>query len=260
MTETGHTENGKPGKVALVGAGPGDPSLLTLKGKAYIEKADCIIYDRLVSQELLHYASSGCELIYAGKEDRHHTFSQDEINALLYVKAKEKNCVVRLKGGDPYVFGRGGEEALYLLERGIKAEIVPGISSCLAVPLYAGIPVTHRGVSNGIHIVSAHWPERIDYEALLDPEITYVFLMGLFGIEEIVKRLMEAGRDPGTPVAVISDGTTRKQRICIACLKTIADKVKKEGLRPPGIIVVGNVVALSEKLDPFGIAGNGPYD
>ena len=236
------------GKVVLVGAGPGDPGLLTIKGKEYIEKADVIIYDRLIPKEILLYAKDGCELIYAGKEDRHHTLPQNEINDLLYRKALERSLVVRLKGGDPFVFGRGGEEALFLMERGINVQVVPGVSSCIAVPSYAGIPITHRGLSKGFHVVRAHIPEEIDFKGMTDPMITYVFLMGLSHINEIMDGLINAGRDPFTPVAVISEGTTNEQKKYIGCLKDMGELAEKERIVSPAIIVVGDVVTLSNEI------------
>lgn len=243
------------GKVVLLGAGPGDPLLLTLRGKEYIEQADCIVYDRLASGELLAYAKQDCQLVYVGKENHHHTMRQEDINLLLVKKAKEYNLVVRLKGGDPYVFGRGGEEALVLKENAVEVEIVPGISSVIAALADAGIPITHRGLAKGFQVVTAHsrkdQPTDIDYTKLLDPTITYLFLMGLSHVEEIVNCLMKAGRNRETPVAVISNGTTVKQRKCVGNLGDIYQKVCEAGLESPAIIVVGNVVTLSDKLDFF---------
>lgn len=243
------------GKVVLIGAGPGDPQLLTVRGKSYIGKADCIVYDRLATSELLAYAKKNCECIYVGKENHHHTMKQDAINELLAEKASGNQVVVRLKGGDPYVFGRGGEEALFLKSRGISVEVVPGISSVIAALADAGIPITHRGISKGFQVVTAHsrkdQPADIDYSKMLDDSITYVFLMGLLHIKEIAEKLIEAGKDADTPVAVISRGTTADQRKAVGTLKNIFQLVQEKGLSSPAVIVVGNVVAFSDKLNFF---------
>lgn len=241
------------GKVILLGAGPGDPGLLTVKGKTYLEQADCIIYDRLASPELLSYAGKNCEIIYVGKENHHHTMKQEDINALLAQKSHEYALTVRLKGGDPYVFGRGGEEALYLTERNIEVEVIPGISSAIAAPATAGIPVTHRGLAQGFQVITAHSrkdaPAEIDYSQLLDPEVTDIFLMGLAHVGEIAEGLTAAGRSAGTPAAVISHGTTAQQKVCTGTLADIGEKTKTAGLTSPALIVVGDVVNLSEKLN-----------
>lgn len=241
------------GKVVLVGAGPGDPQLLTLRGKEYIEQAECIVYDRLAASELLAYAKKECELIYVGKENHHHTMKQEDINVLLADMAEKYRLIVRLKGGDPYVFGRGGEEALFLKEKNIPVEVVPGISSVIAALEDAGIPITHRGLSKGFQVVTAHSrkdkPADIDYTEMQDEAITYLFLMGLAHTEEIACGLMAAGRDANTPAAVISNGTTARQKKVVGTLSNIYDLVIKEGLTSPAIIVVGKVVMLSEKLN-----------
>lgn len=243
------------GKVILIGAGPGDPLLITLRGKQYIGQADCIVYDRLASSELLAYARSDCELIYVGKENHHHTMKQDDINGLLAKKAGEYNMVVRLKGGDPYVFGRGGEEALYLKERQVEVEVVPGISSVIATLTDAGIPITHRGLSKGFQVVTAHSKRDemadIDYAGLLDDSVTYLFLMGLSHTEEIANGLMAAGKPADTPAAVISNGTTARQKKVVGNLSNIYQMVLDAGLVSPAIIVVGNVVTLAGSLDFF---------
>ena len=243
------------GKVVLIGAGPGDPMLLTLRGKKYIEQADCIVYDRLASSELLAYAKKDCELIYVGKENHHHTMKQEDINQLLVKEACNCKLIVRLKGGDPYVFGRGGEEALFLKNMGIEVEVVPGISSVIATLEDAGIPITHRGLSKGFQVVTAHsrkdMPADIDYSKMLDTSITYLFLMGLSHVREIAQELIKAGRDKNTPVAVISNGTTARQRKCVGNLDNIYELVLNANLVSPAIIVVGDVVTLSDKLDFF---------
>lgn len=244
-------------KVVLVGAGPGDPALLTVKAKQYIEKADCIVYDRLVSEEILDLAKADCEMIYVGKENHHHVMKQEEIQALLAEKAKEHALVVRLKGGDPYVFGRGGEEALYLQvqETDLETEVVPGISSSVAALAYAGIPITHRGLAKGFHVITAHTKKDvmadIRFDLLSDDTETLVFLMGLAHVAEIAQGLIEAGRDPHTPVAVISNGTTNRQKKCVGMLETIGDLVSSAALVSPAIIVVGAVVGLEKQLSFF---------
>lgn len=241
------------GTVTLAGAGPGDPGLLTLKGKEAIGKADCIIYDRLAAPELLNYAKEDCEMIYAGKENHHHTLKQEEINQLLAEKAMEYKNVVRLKGGDVYVFGRGGEEGLYLKEHGIPFRVIPGISSAIAGPAYAGIPVTHRGLASGFHVVTAHNRRdelaEIDFEAMARSKDTCIFLMGLSKVREIAQRLMEEGMPSETKTAVISKATMLEQRVCSSDLGHIAEEVEKAKLPSPAIIIVGDVVSLRDSLN-----------
>ncbi len=243
------------GKVVLVGAGPGDTGLLTLKGEKYIKQADCLVYDRLSSPQLLSMAKAGCELIYVGKENHKHVMKQDAINELLYEKSKCHELVVRLKGGDPYVFGRGGEEALYLVERNVDVEVVPGVSSSVAALAAAGIPITHRGIAKGFQVITAHSRKDeeadIDYSLLTDETITCVFLMGLAHVKSIAAGLIKAGRRADTPAAVISNGTLAAQRKCIGTLADIGEKIEKEKLTSPAIIVVGDVVSLNDRLDFF---------
>ncbi len=243
----------KSGKVYLVGAGPGDPELLTIKGQRIIKEADCIVYDRLASPELLALAKDGCERIYVGKANHRHTLPQEQINRLLVEKAGQYDTVVRLKGGDVYVFGRGGEEGIYLKEHGVSFEVVPGISSAIAGLAYAGIPVTHRGVSSGFHVVTAH--ERndefagIDFASMKNEQETCVFLMGLRHVEQVAKGLIDAGRRKDTPAAVISHATTQEQKCCVGTLENIAEKTAAAGLTSPAVIVAGNVVRLREQLN-----------
>ena len=243
------------GKVVLVGAGPGDTGLLTLKGEKYIKQADCLVYDRLSSPEFLSMAKAGCELIYVGKENHKHVMKQDAINELLYEKSKYHELVVRLKGGDPYVFGRGGEEALYLVDRNVEVEVVPGVSSSVAALAAAGIPITHRGIAKGFQVITAHSRKDeeadIDYSLLTDETITCVFLMGLAHVEHIAEELIRAGRRPDTPAAVISNGTLAAQRKCIGTLADIGEKIEEAKLTSPAIIVVGDVVSLNDRLDFF---------
>lgn len=243
------------GKVVLVGAGPGDTGLLTLKGEKYIKQADCLVYDRLSSPEFLSMTKAGCELIYVGKENHKHVMKQDAINELLYEKSKYHELVVRLKGGDPYVFGRGGEEALYLVDRNVEVEVVPGVSSSVAALAAAGIPITHRGIAKGFQVITAHSRKDeeadIDYSLLTDETITCVFLMGLAHVKSIAAGLIKAGRREDTPAAVISNGTLAAQRKCIGTLADIGEKIEKEKLTSPAIIVVGDVVSLNDRLDFF---------
>lgn len=243
------------GKVILAGAGPGDTGLLTLKAYKYIREADCLVYDRLMSPKLLELARTDCELIYVGKENHKHVVNQDGINEILFQKSKQHELVLRLKGGDPYVFGRGGEEALYLTERGVSVEVVPGVSSSIAALADAGIPITHRGVAKGFQVITAHSRKDeeadIDYSLLTDETITCVFLMGLQHVESIAAGLMRAGRSEDTPIAVISNGTLPTQNKCVGTLKNIGAKMKEAHLKSPAIIVAGDVVNMSNELDFF---------
>lgn len=246
------------GKVYLTGAGPGDPELLTVKARRTIRKADVVLYDRLVNEEILKEAKKGAKLVYVGKEDGRHTMPQDEINSLLYEFAKENEIVVRLKGGDPLVFGRGGEEAMYLAERGVSFEFIPGITSAIAVPAYAGIPVTQRGVNTSFRILTGHQAAcpKCGKDHGFDPGIlreneTLVILMGLHGLKEITESLIKNGVEPSTPCAVIENGTTKNQKCVVS---TVSEIVKaSEGMGSPAIIVVGETVALRDKLRWFDV-------
>lgn len=240
------------GKVYIVGAGPGDPELITLKALKLIKQADVILYDRLVPRELLEEAKPSAELIYVGKEEGRHSLTQDEINRLLVEKALEGKTVVRLKGGDPYVFGRGEEECMYLIEHGIDCEVVPGITSAIAVPAYSGIPVTHRYLSSSFAVVTGREAEDKDVRRVKVKEVakavdTLIILMGLSNLREIVEELLEV-LPPSKPVAVICEGTTGGQRVIRGSLGDIVERVKEGGARPPAVIVVGDVVSLRDKL------------
>ncbi len=244
----------KIGKVYIVGAGPGDPELITVKGLRALQKAEVIVYDRLVNQQLLNEASSLAELIYVGKGPHMKSASQVEIEIILINKAKEGKTVVRLKGGDPFVFGRGGEECQALRENNIPYEVVPGISSALAVPAYAGIPVTQRNVTTSFTVVTGHTAGEnefgIDWDAL--PKAgTLVILMGVKHLSKITKQLIGYGRSADTPVAMIQQGTTEQQRIVTGTLATIADIAQEAGIRPPAITVVGEVAALANEINWF---------
>ena len=245
----------RKGYVYLVGAGPGDPKLLTIKGSECIAKADVLVYDRLVSRSLLKLAKLDCELIYAGKSPEGHTLTQTEINKVLIKKAKEGKTVTRLKGGDPFVFGRGGEEAEELVEAGIPFEVVPGITSAIAVPAYAGIPVTHRDITSSFTVITGHEKSKdnsaICWDCLAQSKSTLIFLMGMENLGFISDKLMENGLDPSTPVGLIQWGTRVEQRVLIGKLDDITSLAQKEQLTNPAVIVVGNVVSLREKLAWF---------
>lgn len=245
------------GKVYLLGAGPGDMGLLTQRCLECLRTADVIVYDSLVSGSLLNEAKEDAELIYAGKRASNHHLKQDETNELLVKKALEGKTVARLKGGDPFIFGRGGEEAEELQKAGIEFEIVPGISSSYAAAAYAGIPVTHRDFASSFHVITGHESNTkeglvLNYELLAREEGTLVFLMGLNNLPHITKELIAKGKDPDTPAAVIQEGTTARQIIAKGTLKTIEEKVKEAGIVTPAVILVGEVVSLQEKLCWFG--------
>jgi len=241
------------GKVYLTGAGPGDIELLTIKALRVIKKADVIIYDRLANPDILKEAKDGCEFVYVGKEDSHHVMKQDDMNEVIYQNALKHECVVRLKGGDPFVFGRGGEEGIYLYERGIKFEFIPGITSAIAVPEYAGIPVTHRGVTVSFRVVTGHeshgkTTSQIPWENYKSDD-TIIFLMGLHRLKTIAEKLIEIGKPKDYPVAVISKGTTKDEKTVIGTLENIWEKAKD--LPTPSLIVVGKVVELRKQLSWF---------
>jgi uroporphyrinogen III methyltransferase/synthase len=245
----------KKGKVYIIGAGPGDAGLITLKGVDCLRLADVVIYDYLVSKDLLKYASDDARLIYAGKQGGAHTLSQWEINDLLVKEAKAGNTVARLKGGDPFIFGRGGEEAEKLAESGISFEIIPGVTSAIAVPAYAGIPLTHRGLTSTVAFVTGHEdPTKeksdIDWPALARIG-TLVFLMGVKNIGKIVEELTKNGKPPETPAALIRWGTTPRQEILTGTLANIPVLARKRKFAPPAILVVGKVVDLSNTLSWF---------
>jgi len=242
------------GIVYLVGAGPGDPRLITVLGLERLRQAEVVVYDRLISEALLAEAPPEAERIFVGKAPGEHSCRQEEINALLVHHARAGRVVVRLKGGDPFVFGRGGEEALACAEAGIPWEVVPGVSSSVAVPARAGIPITHREVSGGFAVVTGHCAEgdRQDWGALARVE-TLVVLMGLSRLPEISAALLFNGRGPDTPVAVIAQGTLPEERTLVGTLGTIAGDAARAGLRSPATIVVGEVVRLRERLLGSGV-------
>lgn len=240
-------------KVYLTGAGPGDIDLMTIKALKVVQKADVIIYDRLANSEILNEAKENAILIYVGKEKDNHRVPQEQINELIYQNALKYETVVRLKGGDPFVFGRGGEEALYLKQRDVSFEIIPGVTSAISVPAYAGIPITHRGVTPSFRVVTGHRKSSdniadINWDSFIEDE-TIVFLMGLHNIELIVTKLLEVGKSKDYPCAIISNGTTQNQKTIVGTLENIIEK-SKEAVSP-AIIIVGEVVNLREDLQWF---------
>ena len=243
------------GKVYLLGAGPGDPELITVKGCKLLKSCDAVIYDRLATEDLLDYVKEDCEKIYVGKEAGKHYKKQEEINDILVDCGMRHKLVVRLKGGDPFVFGRGGEEIDALNRYGIPYEVIPGITSAVAVPECAGIPVTHRGISRSFHVITGHTKEHsgipvCDFKVLADSEGRLVFLMGLSKVGVIAGELMAAGKLGTTPVAVISNGTTKYQKVVRATLENIAEKVKENEMSSPAIIVIGETAGYEYLYQP----------
>jgi uroporphyrinogen III methyltransferase/synthase len=240
------------GSVALVGAGPGDPGLITVRGLDLLRRADVVVYDRLVNPKLLDEARPEARSVYVGKACGRHALAQAEINALLIAEARTGRRVVRLKGGDSFVFGRGGEEALALAAAGIAFEVVPGVTSAVAVPAAAGIPLTHRGVASSFAVVTGHQAigggePSVDRGRLAGVD-TLVILMGLANLPAITRELIAGGRDPRTPAALIERGTTEAQRTVTATLATLADAAATSGLEPPVIAIVGHVVSLRDRI------------
>lgn len=256
------------GTVYLIGAGPGDPGLLTLRGKEILEKADVVVYDRLVSPAILGMCNPKAKMVDVGKMPTHHKVKQSEINRLLVQFACEfpGGVIARLKGGDPFVFGRGGEEALELVAAGVEFEVVPGITSAISVPAYAGIPVSHRGIATSFHIITGHEkaesssnvipaqagissaPVGLDFPALAHCPGTLIFLMGIANMDFIARRLMECGKDPKTPLAFIEKGTTPYQRTVMATLETAGETIARENVTAPAITIMGGVVELGNTL------------
>ncbi|MGL5149467.1 MAG: uroporphyrinogen-III C-methyltransferase [Clostridium sp.] len=239
------------GKVYIIGTGPGDEELLTLKAVRVLQKCTAVLYDRLVSNNILNYLSDKCEVYYCGKEPGAHYKTQEEINNMLIKLSKDGHTVGRIKGGDPFVFGRGGEECLALKENNITFEVIPGVTSPIAVLNYAGIPVTQRGVSQSFHVITGMSAGvlNVNFEALANENGTLIFMMGLDNLENIVKNLIINGKDSNTPCGVVMRGTSAKQRKVIGTLENITNKVKEAKLKSPCIIVVGDVVKFSEELN-----------
>ncbi len=241
-----------PGEVAIIGAGPGDPGLLSLRALALIEQADCLVFDRLVSKEVLALANSGVRRFYVGKAASCHAMTQEQTNTLLVRLAGEGRRVVRLKGGDPYIFGRGGEEAEILIENGIPFRVVPGITSAQGCAAYGGFPLTHRDHAQSVTFVTGHCKGdgelALNWQALAAAHQTVVFYMGLANAALIRDKLQEYGLGADHPVALVERGTTPEQRQVITCLGELVSTIDEQDLRPPTLIVVGNVVRLVDVL------------
>ena len=252
----GNRAAARTGRVALVGGGPGDPGLLTVRGRRLLAEADVVIADRLAPRDALAGLDPDVEVIDAGKAPHTQHLSQEQINTLLVERARAGQRVVRLKGGDPFVFGRGGEEALACVRAGIPFEVVPGVTSAVAVPACAGIPVTHRGITQDFAVVSAHLDPShpgatVDWEALAAGPGTLVLLMAVARLPEVARELVKRGRDASTPAAVISDGTTERQQVLVSTLGQVAEDAAANGVRPPAVVVIGEVVRLREALGQY---------
>jgi uroporphyrinogen III methyltransferase/synthase len=244
---------GGKGKVYLVGAGPGDIGLLTVKGMRCLQKAEVVVYDLHLNAQVLNYINREAEFIYAGKRGGHHTMTQDEINNVLVEKAKEGKIICRLKGGDPFVFGRGGEEAEVLVKNGIEFEVVPGVSSAIAAPAYAGIPLTHRLYSSSFAVIPGYEDttkekSAIDWGKLATGVGTLVVLMAVKNLDLLVQKLIENGKSPDTPVAVVRWGTRPDQKTIVSTLREIISAVKEKEIKPPAVVIIGEVVRLRETL------------
>jgi uroporphyrin-III C-methyltransferase/precorrin-2 dehydrogenase/sirohydrochlorin ferrochelatase len=242
------------GEVYLVGAGPGDPDLLTFRALRLLQQADVIVYDRLVSQEILDMARRDADLVYVGKERDKHTLPQEDINLLLARVAKKGKRVLRLKGGDPFIFGRGGEEIETLMEEGVDFQIVPGITAAAGAASYAGIPLTHRDYAQSVTFVTGHLKDgtmNLNWKALAQPHQTLVVYMGLQGLKNLCAKLVEHGLPETTPIALVQKATTREQKVVVGTLATMPDLVDKTTIKPPTLIIVGEVVKLHEKLSWF---------
>ena len=247
----------KKGKVYLVGAGPGDPGLITMRGRYLLEKAEVIVYDYLASKRLLKYVPADAQFVYAGKRGGvKHTHTQEEINQMLVDFALQGKTVIRLKGGDPFIFGRGGEEVETLAAHGIDFEVVPGVTSATAAATYAGIPITHRGYTASVAFITGHEDptksdSNIDWAKIATGIGTIVIYMGIKNLPTIVKNLMDHGRSPQTPVAVVRWASTPEQKSVVGTLADIADIVQREAIKPPALIVIGEVVNLRSSIDWF---------
>jgi len=243
------------GKVFLVGAGPGDPKLLTIKALELLQNAKNIVYDRLISKEILALIPKNAEKIYVGKESGRHAVPQDKITELLVKMALEGKDVVRLKGGDPFIFGRGGEEAESLAENGIEFEVIPGVSSSVVAPMYAGIPLTHRDYASSVTIVTGHQAgegkRNIEWTKIVNAVDTVVILMGIESLPTLINKLINGGINSSKPVAIIEKGTLNQQRTIIGTINSIVNDAKKADIKPPAVIVIGEVVKLSRKLKWF---------
>jgi uroporphyrin-III C-methyltransferase/precorrin-2 dehydrogenase/sirohydrochlorin ferrochelatase/uroporphyrin-III C-methyltransferase len=243
-------------KVYLVGAGSGDPELLTVKAVRLIQQADVIVYDRLIAKEILALIPSATRRIYVGKQCGQHAMPQEQINQLLAELAQQYLNVVRLKGGDPYIFGRGSEEAQHLARHGIAFEVVPGITAASACSVYSGIPLTHRGLARSVEFITGHFRDdtqlKLNWQRFSDPQLTLVFYMGLNNLPLISEQLISAGRNADTPAAVIENGSTPQQRKLISTLQHLPADSLRENFCSPSLIIVGEVVGLADELDWFG--------
>lgn len=241
------------GSVYLIGAGPGDPDLLTLKAARLLAEADAVAYDRLISPEILNLIPASAERVFVGKESGCHHCTQDTIHDILFSLAQRHEKVVRLKGGDPFTFGRGGEEALFLIQRGITVEVVPGITSASACAAVAMVPLTHRGLATGVHLVTGHskanQPLELDWQRLADPDTTLVIYMGLATLPQISANLIQAGLPADTPVLAIQNGTTPQERRLLTRLDCAVAALKQAGFTPPTLLVIGRVAALAQTLE-----------
>jgi len=246
----------KKGKVYLIGAGPGDPGLLTIKARQILARADVIVYDRLIARRILQELPKQIVKIYVGKRSGSNSIpGQDAIPRILATNAKKGKLVVRLKGGDPFLFGRGGEEIQKLREEGIDFEVVPGITSALAVPAYAGIPVTHRMYASSLAIVTGHEDpgksKKVDWKKLATAVDTIVILMGVSNLQSILQSLVDGGRSTQTPVAIVERGTTKRQRISARTIQTMTEQAVKRRIQSPAVIIIGDVVNLQKELSWF---------
>ena len=244
-----------PGFVSLVGSGPGDPDLMTVKALRLLQQADVVVFDRLVSAEILALIPHGVGRISVGKSPGMHCVPQDQINDIIVSLARNGRRVVRLKGGDPYIFGRGGEEALVLRHHGISFEVVPGVTAAAGCSSYAGIPLTHRGLNHGVRFLTGHLQQgealQVDWDKIADPECTLVIYMGLANLQQICNELVQAGLPDSTPAAAIHAGSTSQQRKVISTLADLAQAVTRAGLKSPVTTIIGSVVTLSDELDWF---------
>ena len=254
----------KIGKVYLVGGGPGDPELLTMKAHRILGSADAVVYDRLISDAVLDIVPAGATRIFVGKKTSNHTMAQEEISALLVSMATSGRTVVRLKGGDPYVFGRGSEEAIELVRAKIPFEVIPGITAAAGAAASIGVPLTHRGMANGVRFVTGHCrsdiPLDMNWKSLADPNTTLVVYMGLANVGEITSQLMHAGLDCHTPVVAVSRATTSEQQTCRATLTTLVEKLNTEKLKSPVLIIIGEVAGLADIIGSEMISLGGSDD